>query len=90
MELMTSALKDEVHALVDEVPESELKAARRYLEYLRDQGEAVAVAEHDPFEHISSEERARLHAALSQSEREFAEGRGIPADEVLRELRSSR
>ncbi len=44
----------------------------------------------DPTANMSDEERERLHAALDQSEREFAAGKGIPVEEVLRELRALR
>ena len=35
---------------------------------------------------LDDEDRARLHAALERSQRDFLAGRGIPADEVLAEL----
>ena len=34
----TMAARDELHRLVDELPEEERHAARRYLEYLRNTG----------------------------------------------------
>jgi hypothetical protein len=40
-----------------------------------------------PFAGLPDDERARLHAALEQSEKEFAQGKGIPAEAVLRDLR---
>ncbi|HEX2572636.1 MAG TPA: hypothetical protein VH877_24015 [Polyangia bacterium] len=33
------AAREQIHRLVDELPEGELDAARRYLQYLRDQGD---------------------------------------------------
>ena len=45
---------------------------------------------HDPFAKMPPEERKRLHAVLEQSEKEFAEGKGIPAEEVIRQLRARR
>lgn len=36
---------------------------------------------------LDDEDRARLHAALERSAEQFRNGRGIPADEVLRRLR---
>jgi hypothetical protein len=33
------ATRDELHHLVDELPDGELDAARRFLEYLRDQND---------------------------------------------------
>ena len=46
--------------------------------------------EKDPFADMPEDERERLHAALAQSEEEFAAGEGIAAERVLRELRTSR
>jgi hypothetical protein len=92
MEMMSDAAKKELHDLVDTLPASEVAPARRYLEFLREHGSNSDAQqdEHDPFAGISDEERARLHAALEQSEREFASGRAIPVEDVQRELRSSR
>ena len=42
----------------------------------------------DPMANMPPEERERLHAAIEKSERELAAGKGIPAEDVLRELRS--
>jgi hypothetical protein len=36
---------------------------------------------------LDDEDRARLHAALEASEEEFKAGKGIPAAEVIAELR---
>ncbi len=36
------AAREQVHRLVDELPEDELDAAKRYLQYLRDQGDPFA------------------------------------------------
>ncbi len=91
MRVMSSVAKKEIYELVDTLPDNELHAARRYLEYLRDQSDPYAHLDaRDPFENMSDDERARLHAALEQSEKEFAAGKGIPAEDALRELRSSR
>lgn len=84
---MSSALKQTVHSLVDNLPEEELPAARRYLEFLRAQGS-------DPYVHLDAEdemdeeERARLHASIERGLVQMKAGQGRPADEVLAELRS--
>ena len=39
---------------------------------------------------LDDEDRARLHAALEASEEEFRDGKGIPAAEVVAELRRGR
>lgn len=88
---MSNTAKKLLHDLVEALPESETQAARRYLEYLRDQSDPYAHLDHgDPFEQMPEEERARLHADLDQAEKEIAAGQGIPAGELLRELRASR
>jgi hypothetical protein len=42
----------------------------------------------DEGDDLDDEDRARLHAALDRSQRDFLAGRGIPAEEVLAELRA--
>lgn len=84
---MSSALKQTVHSLVDNLPEEELPAARRYLEFLRVQGSdpyAYLDAEHE----MDDEERAKLHASVQRGLDQMNAGQGRPADEVLAELRS--
>lgn len=78
---MSTPSREELHGLVDALPESEVVAARRYLEYLRDLGSA-------PFADLPDEERERLHAVLRESRAQHDQGLGIPADEALRRLRS--
>jgi hypothetical protein len=91
MRATSNAARKELHELVDTLPQKETLAARRYLEYLRDLSDPYAYLDHgDPFDDMPAEERARLHAALDQAEQEFAAGKGIPADMLLRELRASR
>ena len=86
--MMSSALKNEVHALVDRLPDDELKAARRYLEYLRDAG--------DPYAHLDSTddlddaEQERLHQSIEAGLAEMRAGKGRPAREVVAELRARR
>jgi hypothetical protein len=88
---MSSAAKQELHELVDALPQSETQAARRYLEYLRDLSDPYAhLDDGDPFADMPDDERARLHAALDKAEGEIAAGKGIPAEEFFRELRASR
>jgi hypothetical protein len=41
----------------------------------------------DEGDDLDDEDRARLHAALRQSDEEFKAGKGIPAAEVLDRLR---
>ena len=84
---MSSALKKAVHSLVDSLPEEELPAARRYLEFLGSQGSdpyAYLDTEHE----MEPEERAKLHASIERGLDQVNAGQGRPADEVLAELRS--
>jgi len=82
--MMSSALKNEVHALVERLPDDELKAARRYLEYLRDAGDPYAHL--DTADELDDEERARLHASLKRGMEQAKAGKGRPVEEFLAEL----
>jgi len=92
MEGMSSALKQELHALVDDLPEEELHAARRFLAFLRDEGTDpnAHIDDEDPFADMPDEERERLHASLAQSRREIVEGKVFAAVDVIGELRARR
>jgi len=71
---------------VDRLPDDELKAARRYLEFLEEQGT-------DPYAHLDNadelddEERKKLHASLKRGIEEAKAGRGRPVEEFLAELK---
>ncbi len=77
----TSGRKD-LHDVVDALPPGTEQAARRYLEHLMDVS--------DPLAALPEEERARLHASLREAEAEIAAGLAVPADVVLRELRTAK
>ena len=62
--------KQQIHELVDRLPESETGAAARYLEFLLGQDEAP----------IDAEMLSRIDAARAQ------QGGGIPHAEILREF----
>ena len=84
---MSNALKKKLHTLVDTLPDDELPAARRYLEFLRDQGS-------DPYAHLDDDdgldehERQRLHDSIQRGLEQMSAGEGRPASEVLADLRS--
>jgi hypothetical protein len=63
------AERAQIHQLVDELPDDELDAARRYLQYLRDQGDpfarSLAEAPEDD-EGSSHEEDASARAAWDE------------------------
>jgi hypothetical protein len=44
------------------------------------------VAQDDDSEELDAEDRARLEAAISRGRQEIAEGKGIPAEQVVSEL----
>lgn len=79
----------ELHTLVDELPDAELPAARRFLEYLRQQVE-------DPFraflnaaptddEPVTDEDLAAIREALAERSR----GEVVSHEEVKRILREA-
>ena len=78
-------IKDELHRLVDELPQKELHGAKRFLEYLRNMGdpflEALMEAPEDD-EPETEEEKA----AVAEAYEDLKAGRLIPLDEVKREL----
>ncbi len=89
MQIMGDALRNEVRALVDRLPDGELRAARRYLEFLQERG-ADPYRELDEGDDLDEADRARLHASIERGLGEMRAGLGRPADEVLSELRARR
>lgn len=88
---MSSSLKQALHSLLDALPEEELLAARRYLEFLKDQGsDPYAHLDHedDLEDDLDEEERARLQASIQRGLDQVNAGLGRPAAEVLADLRS--
>jgi hypothetical protein len=80
-------IKEDLYRLVDELPESELHAAKRYLEYLRNMGDpmlqALMEAPYDD-EPTTPEEDAGAREAWQ----EYLRGEAISAEEAKRELLS--
>lgn len=82
------SMRENVHRLVEQVPASELHAAMRYLEYLRDKGEAFLKAlEAAPLddEPLTAEEIQ----AMEQARGEIARGETMSLEELERELEGS-
>ena len=83
---MSATVKDELHRLIDKLPETEVQAARRFLEFLCGMSEdpLAQVLRRAPVddEPETPEERAAVEKALRQVER----GETIPHEEVLRRL----
>ncbi|MBI2916577.1 MAG: hypothetical protein HYY01_01170 [Chloroflexi bacterium] len=79
------ATRDALHRLVDQLPDGELQAAQRFLAYLRDMGDPVLRAFLEAPEDDEPEtEEERL--AVEQAKEEIRQGKGIPWEEVKREL----
>ena len=78
--------REELRRLVDELPENELKAARRYLEFIRDVGKDPVrwAAENAPLddEPLTDEERERT----ARADEDFRRGPTTSMDELKREL----
>lgn len=88
---MSATSRKDLHDLVDALPPGEEQAARRYLEYLRDEGDPFSSLDRvDPLAGLSDEDRTRLHASLREAEAEIAAGRTVPAEVILRELRAAK
>ena len=77
--------RDRLHRLVDRLPETEVHAAARYLEYLSERGDPlvrIAMAAPEEDEELSE----RGHRLLDEGRKDFAAGRTHAVDEVKREL----
>jgi len=77
--------REDVRKLVDDVPEAELHAAARYLQYLRDREDPLVRALMDAPEEdepISDEERA----AIEEGMEDLRAGRVHSLDDVKKEL----
>ena len=79
-------LKDRLHSLVDGLPESEVPAAERFLEYLR-------LAGTDPVLHTlltapedDEPETPEEREAVAEARRDIASGNVFSLEEVRREL----
>jgi CO dehydrogenase/acetyl-CoA synthase beta subunit len=78
-------IKEELHRLVDELPESESHAARRFLEYLRNMGDPVlrAMLEAPEDDEPETEEE---RAAVAEAQEDFKAGRVVSHQELKREF----
>ena len=78
-------VKEKLYHLVNALPETELVAAERYLEYLAHSADPVALAlelapEDD--EPLTDEDRA----AIAEARAELEQGLGIPSEQLKHEL----
>ncbi|MBI4504563.1 MAG: hypothetical protein HY691_03430 [Chloroflexi bacterium] len=81
----TEDLRADLRRLVDQLPEGELHAARRFLEYLRCAGAPVLRAFTEaPLDDEPETEEER--AAVEEARRDFAAGRVVTHEEVKRRV----
>ena len=80
-------IKEELHRLVDELPESESHAAKRFLEYLRNMGDPMmrSLMEAPEDDEPTTPEEDKGAAEAWQ---EYLRGEAISAEEAKRELLS--
>lgn len=80
-------IKEELHRLVDELPDSESHAAKRFLEYLRNMGDpmmrALMEAPEDDEPTTPGEDKG-----AEEAWQEYLRGEAISAEEAKRELLS--
>ena len=78
-------IKEELYRLVDELPESELHTAKRFLEYLRNMGDPVlrAMLEAPEDDEPETEEE---RVAIVEAQEDFKAGRVVSHEELKREF----
>ena len=83
--MTTKATKKDLKSLIDLLPDSELQAARRFLEYLRDTGDPVlrAFLEAPEDDEPETEEE---RAAVAEAYEAIARGDVVSDEELRREL----
>ncbi len=83
---MSAVTKEELHRLVDELPESEYATAQRVLVGLRVLAAVgpLYTAETAPIDDEPETEEER--AAMAEAKAELARGEGIPAADIYREF----
>lgn len=78
--------RDDLHRLVDELPENELNAARRYLEFIRETGRDPVrwALENAPLD--DEPETDEEKQAVEEGKADIRAGRTMTSDELRREL----
>ncbi len=77
--------REELHRLIDELPDREIHAARRFLEYMRHMGDPVLrslMEAPDDAEPTTPEEDARANEAWQ----EYLRGEAVSAEEAKQEF----
>ena len=79
------SIKDDLYRLVDVLPESELNAARRYLEYLRDLGDPVLRALREAPQDDEPETKDE-QSAVAEAYEDLAARRIVTTDTIWNEI----
>ena len=77
--------KDDLHKLIDELPEDEIQAATLYLQHLRDKNDPVLVALLNAPEDDEPETEYERQA-VAEAMAELEAGQFVPADEILDDI----
>ena len=80
-------IKEDLHRLVDELPNKELPVAKHYLEYLRNMGDPVLRSFMEAPED-DEEETEEETAMIEEVRQEYLRGEARPWEEVREELAS--
>ena len=78
--------KERLHELINQLPEGEIEAARRYLEYLRDVGDPVLGALLEAPEDDEPEGEEEERAALQDAYDDLRAGRIVSHKKLKRDL----
>ena len=87
---MGDAVRDDVRGVLDGLSGDELLAAWRYLERVLEARGIDPYAHLDAGDDLDDAERTRRHASIERGLAEMRAGQGIPAGDVLDELRRGR
>jgi hypothetical protein len=78
------ALRDSLHRLVDDLPESEINRAERLLRVLKETAEPLYTLENAPED--DEPETPEEAAAVEEAWREYREGKSLTTEELIRLL----
>ena len=77
--------REDLYRLVDEIPERELQAARRYLEYLREMGDPLIQALVEaPFDDEPESEEEKK--AVKEAYKDLSDGNIVSSDTIRDEI----
>jgi len=79
------ATREDLHKLIEDLPEDEIQAATRYLQYLRDRYDPVLAALLDAPED-DEPETADERQAVAEAQEDLAAGRMVTSDQILDDI----